>query len=62
MASRAFSFKEAPCRSTGFFTETGSRLTGIDKSSVVVYLRETSHDTVGLSGELVEDKYKKKQK
>jgi len=42
------------------FTETGSRLTGIDKSSFVVYLRETSHDSVGVGGELLEDKYKKK--
>jgi 4-oxalocrotonate tautomerase len=42
------------------FTETGSRLTGIDKSSFVVYLRETSHDAIGVGGELLEDKYKKK--
>jgi len=42
------------------FTETGSRLTGIDKSSFVVYLRETSHDSVGVGGELLEDKYNKK--
>jgi len=42
------------------FTETASRLTEIDKSSFVVYLREASHDNVGVGGELLEDKYKKK--
>ena len=42
------------------FTETGRRLTGIDKSSFVVYLRETSHDSVGVGGELLGDKYNKK--
>ena len=49
-----------PPSQNGFFTETGSRLTGIDKSSFVVYLRETSHDNVGVGGELLEDKYTKK--
>lgn len=42
------------------FTETGSRLTGIPKSSFIVYLRETSHDAIGVGGELLEDKYKNK--
>jgi 4-oxalocrotonate tautomerase len=41
------------------FTETASRLTGIDQSSFVIYLREASHDNVGVGGELLEDKYKK---
>ena len=42
------------------FTETASKLTGIDKSSFVVYLRESSHESVGVGGELLEDKYKEK--
>ena len=40
------------------FTATASRLTGIDKSAFVVYLREASHDNVGVGGELLEDKLK----
>ena len=40
------------------FTDTASRLTGIDKSAFVVYLREASHDRVGVGGELLEDKLK----
>ena len=43
------------------FTETASRLTGISQSSFVVYLRETSHDSVGVGGKLLEDKYKERQ-
>jgi len=42
------------------FTETASRVTGINKSSFVVYLREASHDNVGVGGELLEDRLKKK--
>ena len=38
------------------FTETASKVTGIDKSSFVVYLRETSHESVGVGGELLADK------
>ena len=38
------------------FTETASRLTGIDKPSFVVYLRESTPDSVGVGGELLEDK------
>jgi 4-oxalocrotonate tautomerase len=41
------------------FTDTGSRLTGIDRSAFVVYLREASHDNVGVGGELLEDRLKK---
>jgi 4-oxalocrotonate tautomerase len=40
------------------FTETASRLTGIDKSAFVVYLRESSPDNVGVGGELLEDRKK----
>ena len=42
------------------FTETASRVTGINKSSFVVYLREVRHDNVGVGGELREDRLKKK--
>ena len=40
------------------FTETASRLTGIDKSAFVVYLRELSPENVGVGGELLEDRKK----
>jgi 4-oxalocrotonate tautomerase len=40
------------------FTETASRLTGIDKSAFVVYLRESSPENVGVGGELLEDRKK----
>ena len=42
------------------FTETASRVTGIDKPAFVVYLRESSHEDVGVGGELLEDKFKEK--
>ena len=35
------------------FTESASRLTGIDKSAFVVYLRPSSADMVGVGGELL---------
>ena len=41
------------------FTDTASRVTGINKSSFVVYLREASHENVGVGGELLEDRQKK---
>jgi 4-oxalocrotonate tautomerase len=41
------------------FTDTASRLTGIGKSSFVVYLREVTPETVGVGGELLEDVQKK---
>jgi 4-oxalocrotonate tautomerase len=41
------------------FTDTASRLTGIARSSIVVYLREALPDHVGVGGELLEDKQKK---
>ncbi len=40
------------------FTETASRLTGIEKSAFVVYLRESSPENVGVGGELLEDRMK----
>jgi len=40
------------------FTETASRLTGIEKSAFVVYLRESSPENVGVGGELLEDRRK----
>ena len=40
------------------FTETASRLTGIDRSAFVVYLRESSPENVGVGGELLEDRKK----
>jgi 4-oxalocrotonate tautomerase len=44
------------------FTETASRITGINKSAFVIYLRESTHDSVGVGGELLEDrKLKEKQ-
>ena len=41
------------------FTDTASRVTGINKASFVVYLREAGHDNVGIGGELLEDRLKK---
>ncbi len=41
------------------FTETASRLTGINKSAFVVYLMESSPENVGVGGELLEDRHKK---
>jgi len=41
------------------FTATASRLTGRPESSIVVYLRETSPENVGVGGELLEDRQKK---
>jgi phenylpyruvate tautomerase PptA (4-oxalocrotonate tautomerase family) len=42
------------------FTDAASRLTGIEKSAFVVYLRETSPEDVGVGGELLEDGLKTK--
>jgi len=38
------------------FTETASRLTGIDTSAFVVYLRLCSPDNVGVGGELLNER------
>ena len=40
------------------FTETASRLTGMDRSAFVVYLRESNPENVGVGGELLEDRRK----
>ena len=41
------------------FTETASRLTGIDKPAFVVYLREALPENVGVGGELLQDRMEK---
>lgn len=41
------------------FTETASRLTSIEKSAFVVYLRESTPKNVGVAGELLEDRLKR---
>jgi 4-oxalocrotonate tautomerase len=41
------------------FTETASRLTGIEKSVFVVYLRESTPENVGVGGELLEDRLRR---
>lgn len=41
------------------FTEAASEATGIQKSAFVVYLQETAPSTVGVGGELLEDRQKK---
>jgi 4-oxalocrotonate tautomerase len=40
------------------FTETASRVTGIERSAFVVYLRESTPENVGVGGELLEDRLK----
>ena len=37
------------------FTDTPSRLTGIEKSALIVYLRESGPEDVGVGEELLED-------
>ena len=37
------------------FTDTASRLTGIEESASVVYLRQATPEDVGVGGELLED-------
>jgi len=41
------------------FTETTSRVTGIDKSKVIVCLREAPPEASGVGGELLEDVIKR---
>ncbi|MBA7674404.1 hypothetical protein ES703_82618 [subsurface metagenome] len=43
------------------FTETASRLTGIDKSAFVVYLRASSPDKVGVGGELLKERLEREK-
>ncbi len=40
------------------FTDAASRLTGIERSAFVVYLRESTPENVGVAGELLEDRLK----
>lgn len=40
------------------FTETASRLTGIDPSAFVVYLMPVGQDHVGVGGKLLSDRTK----
>jgi 4-oxalocrotonate tautomerase len=42
------------------FTETASRVTGIEKPAFVVYLRESTPENVGVGGELLEDRLKRR--
>ena len=44
------------------FTESASRLTGIDKSAFVIYLRPGSADIVGVGGELLSDRMEREKK
>ncbi len=44
------------------FTETASRLTGIDSSAFVVYLRDSTPEDVGVGGELLEDRLSRQGK
>ena len=44
------------------FTETASRLTGVDKSAFVVYLRPGSTDMVGVGGKLLSDRFEREEK
>jgi 4-oxalocrotonate tautomerase len=37
------------------FTESASRIIGLEKSAFMVYLRESTPEDVGLGGELLED-------
>ena len=50
--------KKEPIKS---FTETASRLTGIDKLAFVVYIRPTSRDNVGVGGELLSERLPQKK-
>lgn len=42
------------------FTETASRLTGIERSAFVIYLRESTPEYVGVGGELLEERLKER--
>lgn len=43
------------------FTETASRLTGIDKSAFTIYLRASSPENVGVGGELLRERLERRQ-
>jgi len=40
------------------FTETASKLTGVDRSAFVVYLQESNPENVGVGGILLEERKK----
>lgn len=44
------------------FSETASKLTGIDKSAFIVYLRASSPDNVGVGGELLRDRLEREKR
>lgn len=44
------------------FTKTASKLTGIEKSAFVVYLRPCSTDNVGVGGELLRDRLEREKR
>ncbi len=44
------------------FTETASKLTGVDKSAFVIYLRPSSTDNVGVGGELLRERSKRENR
>ena len=44
------------------FTETASRLTGINKSAFTVYLRASSPDNVGVGGELLKERLERERR
>lgn len=43
------------------FTQKVSELTGIEEGAVVVYLRPSDPEDVGVGGELLEDRFKRQQ-
>jgi 4-oxalocrotonate tautomerase len=44
------------------FTESASKLTGIDKSVFTVYLRPSSPDNVGVGGELLKERLEREKR
>jgi len=44
------------------FTETASRLTGVDKSAFTIYLRTSSPDNVGVGGQLLRERLEQRKK
>lgn len=44
------------------FTQTASRLTGIDKSAFTIYLRPSSVDRVGVGGELLKERLERENR
>lgn len=43
------------------FTESASRITGLQKSAFIIYLRQSTPEDVGIGGELLEDRLKARQ-